>query len=376
MENLNTTEKPLPELSKLTTYPAPLTSEEDTAVKNFTQLLTSKNISYNSNKFNESYLVRFLKARKLDLNKALEMFTDFLEWRKKNEIDQIELTEFPELFKIKTFYPHGFHKTDRQGRPIYIEIIGELKLASMLQITTSERLLQYQVQEYERLIDKIFPVCSHIAGKNISQTFTIIDLKKLNAKLLSKNLYEFLKLTSTQSQNFYPEILGQLYIINSGLLFKAAWAVCKSFVDEKTRKKISTFGSDYKKKLFEIVDPKNLPKSLGGECVCEPYGCMFSDAGPWNYCKQAGVKVDKELLKQSEVELDNNDGNDCGNDKDNQNETEEDEENKERLAELSKQLSEGMNLSKGQAENTKFKFESGVDSETPVNTQEGENENI
>jgi hypothetical protein len=33
---------------------------------------------------------------------------------------------------------------------------------------------------------------------------------------------------------------------------------------------------------IEKVSPSNLPKFIGGECNCDPYGCIFSDAGPWN----------------------------------------------------------------------------------------------
>ena len=35
-----------------------------------------------------NYLIRFLRARKLDVNNTFTMFTDYLEWRKKENIDQ------------------------------------------------------------------------------------------------------------------------------------------------------------------------------------------------------------------------------------------------------------------------------------------------
>lgn len=55
------------------------------------------------------------------------------------------------------------------------------------------------------------------------------------------------------AQNYYPEILGQMFIINAPFSFKALWSMFKSFVDEKTRKKITIEGSKYKKKLLELV---------------------------------------------------------------------------------------------------------------------------
>jgi hypothetical protein len=79
--------------------------------------------------------------------------------------------------------------------------------------------------------------------------------------------------------------LGHLFIINTGTIFKFIWSIIKAFIDERTKKKISIEGTDYIKKLKEFVDLENLPTFLGGTCKCEHIegGCLFSDAGPWNY---------------------------------------------------------------------------------------------
>ena len=30
------------------------------------------------------------------------------------------------------------------------------------------------------------------------------------------------------------------------------------------------------------IEYENLPKFFGGLCNCQPYGCIFSNVGPWN----------------------------------------------------------------------------------------------
>lgn len=87
----------------------------------------------------------------------------------------------------------------------------------------------------------------------IHQTLTIVDLKKLSSKFLSKKIYRLVGATTSVNQNYYPEILGQMYIINTGFAFKAAWTVVKAFLDEKTRKKMISCGKDYLKKLIKEV---------------------------------------------------------------------------------------------------------------------------
>jgi len=56
------------------------------------------------------------------MDKTKLMFNTFLDWRKENEVDEvIENFSFPEINQVIDVYPHGYHKIDKKGRPIYIE---------------------------------------------------------------------------------------------------------------------------------------------------------------------------------------------------------------------------------------------------------------
>ena len=45
-------------------------------------------------------------------------------------------------------------------------------------------------------------------------------------------------MASRIGQDYYPEIMGQMFIVNAPFLFTGVWAVVKSFLDERTRNKI------------------------------------------------------------------------------------------------------------------------------------------
>ena len=101
-------------------------------------------------------------------------------------------------------------------------------------------------------------------------------------KILSKKVYAMIQLASKIGQDYYPEIMGQCFIVNSPMLFTGVWSVVKGFLDEKTRKKISIKGSSFQHDLLEQVDADNLPDFLGGKCTCAEFGgCMKSGLGPW-----------------------------------------------------------------------------------------------
>lgn len=94
------------------------------------------------------------------------------------------------------------------------------------------------------------------------------------------SVYGYLQRASALSQNYYPERLGKLYIINAPWGFSGAFSVIKKFLDPVTVAKIHVLGSGFEKELAAQIPKENLPQRFGGTCAC-PGGCEFSDDGPW-----------------------------------------------------------------------------------------------
>jgi len=111
-----------------TKFSPPLTVEERSLLFKFRDLLDNEEIEYDEDYFTDTILIRFLRARKLNLKDSFKMFTEYLKWRKEEDIDYIKTFEFPEEDKIKQYYPHTFHNTDKLGRPLYIEKWNNINL--------------------------------------------------------------------------------------------------------------------------------------------------------------------------------------------------------------------------------------------------------
>lgn len=260
-------------------HPGYTTEAQDAQVHQLRSML--EQVGY-TDRLDTLTMLRFLRARKFDVQLSKQMFIDSEKWRAEfgGGVDDLVRTfTYPEKAQIVQYYPQYYHKTDKDGRPVYIEALGKVDLKAMHKITSEDRMLQNLVCEYEKMADPRLPACCRKAGYLLETSCSILDLKGVGISKAS-SVYGYIQKTSAVSQNYYPERLGKLYMINAPWGFSTVWSFIKGWLDPVTVAKIHILGSGYEKELLAQIPKENLPKQYGGSCHCQG-GCELSDEGPW-----------------------------------------------------------------------------------------------
>ena len=148
----------------------------------------------------ERKLLRFLRARNFDVDKARDMFIKHLRFREEQDVDGLLLSPIPERTRILELFPQGYHMADKAGRPVYIQYAGQLQIHKLLREVPEDQVIKLFVQENEKFVHFKLPACSEAMGRYIEQSFTIIDVKGVSLKMLNKESQRMLKKITSITQ--------------------------------------------------------------------------------------------------------------------------------------------------------------------------------
>ncbi|XP_076764720.1 protein real-time-like isoform X2 [Xylocopa sonorina] len=217
----------------------------------------------------DATLLRFLRATEFSVEKAKEMLTQTLHWRKKHQIDKL-LEEYDAPQVVKDYFPGGWHHFDKDGRPLYILRMGQMDVKGLLKSIGEEDvlLLVTHICEIGLLL---MEEATAVSGHPVSQWSLLIDLEGLNMRHLwrpgIKALLHIIEIVETN----YPETMGRVLIMRAPRCFPILWTLISTFINENTKKKFIFYcGANYQEhgpgSLSEYIDPEFIPEFLGGSC--------------------------------------------------------------------------------------------------------------
>ncbi|KAB2604989.1 phosphatidylinositol/phosphatidylcholine transfer protein SFH1-like [Pyrus ussuriensis x Pyrus communis] len=223
-------------------------------------------------------LMRFLKARDMNVGKAHKMLLDCLQWRIESEIDNILAKPIipNDLYRaVRDSQLVGLSGYSKKGLPVIAVGVG--------QSTFDKASVNYYVQSHIQMNEYrdrvVLPSATKKYGQYVGTCVKVLDMTGL--RLSALNQIKLLTVVSTIDDLNYPEKTDTYYIVNVPYIFSACWKVVKPLLQERTRRKIQVLQGSGKDELLKIMDYASLPHF----CRKEGSGSSrHSDNGHTNNC--------------------------------------------------------------------------------------------
>ncbi|XP_072310373.1 SEC14-like protein 2 [Eucyclogobius newberryi] len=246
----------------------------------------------------DHYLLRWLRARNFSIQKSEAMIRKHVEFRRQMKVDTI-VEDFKPPEVIEKYVSGGMCGYDREGSPIWYDVIGPLDPKGLLLSATKQDFLKTKIRHTE-MLRRECKQQSQKLGKNIESISLIYDCEGLGLKHMWKPAIETYGEVLTMFEDNYPEGLKRVYLIKAPVIFPMAYNLIKHFLCEETRRKIVILGSNWKEVLRKNIDPEQLPVVYGGT-LTDPDGdpsCRtminYGGAVPKSYYIQDSAKVQYE----------------------------------------------------------------------------------
>lgn len=236
---------------------------------------------------NQSLLERHLIARNWDVEQAATQLEATLNFRKARKVDElvlwpavcpcvgyddIDLSGRQQVAERSEWMKHGsrcyastVYKWDKVGRPVIFERTGKCYPKPLLRKMKPEDAVMWHLHVMELQKE----LCAHQSkkfGYPIKTWVVIMDMTGVSMKNFNNGGYDVFRAITTVDQDFYPEALGKLVIINAPKIFTSLWNIVKPMLDPPLIAKIKILGKAYQDELLEIIAAENLPVELGGQC--------------------------------------------------------------------------------------------------------------
>ncbi|OXA56328.1 SEC14-like protein 2 [Folsomia candida] len=210
------------------------------------------------------YLVRWLRARKFNVEAAEQMLMENVAWRSKNKMDSVNEEDWSDL---EPDFRYSIEGCDNEGRPVVSVFLGDWDIRKAILAGKSKRLMRY----IDHLVEEVTSLVrsSQERGMNITQWTLILDMNNYNLaqhgclQCIPIQLH-FLRTL----QQHYPGDVHKLHVINTPQVFTPVLQLMKPLFSERARKILTFFGRDkeeWQNVLLRDIARDKLTQNFGGD---------------------------------------------------------------------------------------------------------------
>lgn len=199
----------------------------------------------------DAFLLRFLRSKKFDQEKALKVLGNYHYCRK--DIPEVfDKMETPALLKetLTLGFQYVLPHKDKNGVTVWLYRDGLLKddvdLMNVLAACMLSLEKELESEEFQ-----------------INGMTCVEDMKGMSLKIVAKMSMSVMRKMAFMTQDAMPIRYKMMHIVNEGKFYDVVFQLIKPFLSKKMKERIKVHGTDFSK-LHEYIDPQYLPDDLGG----------------------------------------------------------------------------------------------------------------
>ena len=150
-------------------------------------------------------MLRFLRARKFDVQKAYTMLAADVAWRSdKKDLRHSTSADILgcDSAAMYTYFPTWMYGFDKQQRPVSWRQFGKFEINKVLKLTTMEKLIRFHGWETEQAVRKMHEQ-SKATSYNIETFVLVVDAAGWHLSLATSDAFTFIKgMASTAPSNW------------------------------------------------------------------------------------------------------------------------------------------------------------------------------
>ncbi|KJE93423.1 hypothetical protein CAOG_04216 [Capsaspora owczarzaki ATCC 30864] len=192
------------------------------------------------------FLLRFLRARRFEVDKAFTMLTECIDWQVSFGTHHLTVAQVADNYFFETnlmFFSRGRCKN---GRPIAV-IRVKVHDKNRRDLESLKRFCILQMQAGRRMVRG-------------TDTFATLVFDMTDFGLINMD-FDFVKFLIAAFEKYYPETLGVLLLLNAPFVFWGCWRMISPWLDKNVADKVKFVTTA---ELTQYIDPENILEEHGG----------------------------------------------------------------------------------------------------------------
>lgn len=255
-----------------------ISSEEAEKIVEFRSMIRSDLLPKDKYR-DDYYLVRWLRARNMDVEKAVEMLEKSIQWRREHGIDEMLAKGAEVPVQYRKIFCTAVLGNDEEGCLVILLPFGRFIHRILLDNEGMDTALIFNVIWIERIL-AIVRQCEIASRKKGLRIVKVVDMEHYSCKELTYGpSREFILQTNRIFDENYPEILKSCVIINTPRIFSIMWNMIKPFLSKATLSKVQIYGATGQdeetwKNVLRMdlkLNPERVPRRWGGTRVGDAF---------------------------------------------------------------------------------------------------------